>query len=284
MVPPGELVRPQLMGPATGAPVLWVTDGQVESPGALWLELSDSSTELGLVPVILDDLEPVTNPGRPWDSGELDPQRNPRPDDLDEAIVFRQRWNGAVPVSLLAPEDRPKIPGRLPQFEEMDLDEEEGAMFFDQVAPWGVGFPGLALAQRTVGDPERRHRAALESPPGRIGLVETARAADIPYTIGWMGAVNHFMSETGATPLSVMMRSWEDRFGACLFRLGFDTVEFLVGRPASTEASAVALAAEHFAFAGSDGFQAYQPPLYVDSIRTLADVLLDSPTWNFWFD
>ncbi len=284
MVPPGKLVRPQLMGPATGAPVLWVTDGQIESPGALWLELSDSSAELGLIPVILDDLQPGTRPGRPWDSGELDPHRNPRPDDLDEAIVFRQRWNTSVPLSLLAPEDRPKIPGRRPQFEEVDYDEEEGAMFSNLVAPWGVGFPGLALAERTGGDPEKRHRTALETPAGRIGLAEAGRAADIPYTIGWIGAVNHFMSETGATPLSVMMRSWEDRFDARLFRLGFGTMEFLVGRPASTESSALALAAEHFAFAGPDGFQAYQPPLYVDSIRTLADVLLERPTWNFWFD
>jgi len=135
-------------------------------------------------------------------------------------------------------------------------------MFLDLVAPWGLGFPGLALAERTDGDPEKMFRAVIDTPSGRIGLVEAVRAADIPYTIGWTGAVNHFLSETGATPLSVMMRSWEDRFGARLFRLGFDTMEFLVGRPASSESSALALAAEHLAFAGTDGFQAYQPPLY----------------------
>ena len=99
-----------------------------------------------------------------------------------------------------------------------------------------------------------------------------------------MGAVNHFISETGATPLSVMMRSWEDRFGARLFRLGFATMTFYSGRPASTESSALALAAEHFAFGGTDGFQAYEPPLFVDSIRTLASVLLNRPTWSFSFD
>ena len=99
-----------------------------------------------------------------------------------------------------------------------------------------------------------------------------------------MGAVNHFISETGATPLSVMMRSWEERFAARLFRLGFATMTFYVGRPPSTEAGALAVAAEHFAFAGTDGFQAYESPLYVDSIRSLASVLFNRPSWNFWFD
>lgn len=114
LVPPGKIVRPQLIGPATGAPVLWVTDEQMESPGTLWLELSDSLPEHGLIPVILDDLESGT--GRPWDSGELDPHGNPGPDDLDEAIIFRQRWNMSVPVGLLAPKDRPAIPGHRPRF------------------------------------------------------------------------------------------------------------------------------------------------------------------------
>jgi hypothetical protein len=98
-----------------------------------------------------------------------------------------------------------------------------------------------------------------------------------------MGAVNHFISETGATPLSAMMRSWEDRFGAKLFRLGFDRLVLAVERAPSTEASALAIAAEHFAFAGDDGLQAYTDPP-VDTIRTLAAVLLGNPTWRFWFD
>jgi hypothetical protein len=162
-------------------------------------------------------------------------------------------------------------------------DAEERDYFLELAEPWGVGFPGLALAERTVGDPEAFEGAINGTASGRIGLVETGRPADILPTIGWLGAVNHFISETGAMPLSVMMRSWEVRFGAKLLRLGFDTLVFAVERPPSTEESALAIAAEHFAFAGTDGFQAYTDPP-VDSIRTLAEVLLRSPIWRFWFD
>jgi hypothetical protein len=76
------------------------------------------------------------------------------------------------------------------------------------------------------------------------------------------------------------MRSWEDRFGAVLFRLGFATMEFLVERPPSTEPSALAVAAEHFAFAGNDGLQANG----VGSVRELANLILGNPLWRFWWD
>jgi Domain of unknown function (DUF4253) len=83
--------------------------------------------------------------------------------------------------------------------------------------------------------------------PGRIGLVGAERAADIPFLIGWWGATNHFTSGEGPELLSVMMRSWEDRLGARLLRIGFDTMIFSVLRPPRTEAAALAVAAEHFA-------------------------------------
>ena len=145
----------------------------------------------------------------------------------------------------------------------------QGTEFFlELVAPWGITFPGLALEERKSGDQQTYRQMVIGTASGRLGLVETNRSADILHAIGWLGAANHFISETGATPLSMMMRSWEDRFGARLFRLGFDTLVFVVERPASAESSALAIAAEHFAFAGDDGFQAYADPP-VDSIRTL---------------
>jgi hypothetical protein len=263
---------------------MWATTDQIREPGRTWLSLMEMSAVSGFVPIVLDGLE--GQPERPWDSGELDPRPHPTPDDLDEAIVFRQRWNMGVPAGLLPPSERPRpltFPGAEFSAEpEFDGDDEERE-FLELSAPWGIGFPGLGLAERAVGDPETFQRAVEGAASGRIGLVETRRPADVLHTIGWLGAVNHFVSESGATPLSVMMRSWEDRFGAKLFRLGFDTLVFAVERPPSTEESALAIAAEHFAFAGTDGFEAYQDAS-VDSIRTLAAVLLRNPMWRFWFD
>jgi hypothetical protein len=164
---------------------------------------------------------------------------------------------------------------------DMDIEEdpEETAMFLEQVAPWGVMFPGLALAERTEVDPATYSHAVEIAAPGRIGLVPAQRPADIPSRIGWIGATNHFMGGEGPSLLSAMMRSWETRFEARLFRLGFDTMRFLVRRPPSTESSALAVAAEHFAFAGQDGFQAPAQP--VDSIRELASLILNNVTWTF---
>jgi hypothetical protein len=184
---------------------MWATTDQIREPGRTWLSLMEMSAVSGFVPIVLDGLE--GQPERPWDSGELDPRPHPTPDDLDEAIVFRQRWNMGVPAGLLPPSERPRpltFPGAEFSAEpEFDGDDEERE-FLELSAPWGIGFPGLGLAERAVGDPETFQRAVEGAASGRIGLVETRRPADVLHTIGWLGAVNHFVSESGATPLSVM--------------------------------------------------------------------------------
>jgi hypothetical protein len=280
----GKLIRPQLEQ-APGAPVMWATGTSLPQPGGIWFDLLARSTESGLIPVILDSLS--GEPNRPWDSGELAPRPAPTPDDLDDAIVFRQRWNMGVPIGMLPPEDRLPplvIPGRPPRPEpEYEEDPEEREYFLEMVSPWGISFPGLALAERDRGNLEAYRQSVIGTSPGRIALVSTTRSADVLYQIGWTGAVNHFLQETGATRLSVMLRSWEDRFGARLLRLSFDAIQLIVERPPSSEASALAIAAEHLAFGGSDVFQSYPDPMD-DSIRSLADALIDRPTWQFWFD
>ncbi len=136
-------------------------------------------------------------------------------------------------------------------------------------------FPGLALSEGLEIDEGVYRQAIQATPSGRIGLVAVDRPADVPHRIGSQGAVNHFMDGDGPTLLSVMMRSWEDRFDARLFRLGFDTMQFLVRRPPRSEASAQAVAAEHFALAGQDS---------VGSIRRHASQITNCPTWDFWWD
>jgi hypothetical protein len=235
--------------------------------------------------VLLDDLR--GGGGRPWDTGEFIRAADPNPDRYDPDVVFRQQWNASVPISLLPAEERAELTASLPlldgqEEQAWEEDEEESSMFLETVAPWGLRFPGLALPERGSGDATRYDEAVLGTPPARVGLVAADRPADIPAVVGWAGVVNHFSGDEGAVILSAMMRSWEDRFGARLFRLGFDTMEFLVERPPATEASAEAVAAEHFSFAGQDGLDAQELP--TPSLASLADSIIGNPTWRFWWD
>lgn len=268
------------------APPLWATDSKLPDPGSSWQELDASSKAAGLVALLLDDLRDSSQPGRPWASGEFDPNREHLPDDYEPDHVFRENWWGYVPIGSLPPDEKRRVTSAFtsPSLQNLEFeeDEEETAMFLELAAPWGVQFPGLALAERTSGDRGRYDAAVHQTPSARIGLVDAVRPADVPYVIGWMGATNHFRGNNGPALLSTMMRSWEDRFGARLFRLGFDTMEFLVERPPSSEASALAIAAEHFAFAGNDAFQAGPTPVH--SIRGRAELILANPTWYFWWD
>jgi len=57
----------------------------------------------------------------------------------------------------------------------------------------------------------RTRRPYRPMPDTRIGLVAAERPADVPLVIGWEGPVNwgDFL-----LPLTAVLRSWEDRFGA----------------------------------------------------------------------
>src|SRR5712691_2914644 len=75
-----------------GAPVAWISNRNVPSPGSMWADLSEQSAETGLQPFLLGFLEPLMDyppserirpwddPGRPWDTGEID-------DPVDPAVI-----------------------------------------------------------------------------------------------------------------------------------------------------------------------------------------------------
>ena len=128
-----------------------------------------------------------------------------------------------------------------PGADELAADEELRAMF----APFGARFPGLAPAVEEGLDPELMRRALMQyTRRARIGLAPAARPADVLPRIGWAGARNH----RTASELAVVLRSWEDRFGARLLEVGHDDIRLLVSRPPQTLEAAQQIAAEHFAF------------------------------------
>jgi hypothetical protein len=236
--------------------------------------LSELHSQTGLVPIQLDGLRvdsmfPSDRQGlpgdalRPWDNGEFSRPENPREaDELDVGALLEDLWNDWV---------------SWPDEDDPDCTERR--------APFTLKWPGLAAPEHAPLAPaERQH--ALEvvlprirkkhraTPAGRIGLIAADRPADVLPAIGWEGLVNRGES---VLPLTAVLRSWEDRFGARLIDVGFADIRLLVERPPRTLATAQRIAAEHVILAGDciDGFR---------EIPNVAARLVNAPIWTFWWD
>jgi Domain of unknown function (DUF4253) len=67
-----------------------------------------------------------------------------------------------------------------------------------------------------------------------------ARPADVLPLIGWTPS-----DQSDALPAAAVVRSWEDRFGARLLRVGFAQTSLLTARPPRSTGHAQRSAAEH---------------------------------------
>jgi Domain of unknown function (DUF4253) len=133
-----------------------------------------------------------------------------------------------------------------------------------------------------VGDVEPESVDAIDAddPEARLGLVAADRGADVLAVIGWHGP-GAYIQETAR--LAAVVRTWEDRFGARVVGIGFDTLYLSVAAPPVTFEHALQVAAEHFAFstdtilAGLIGFKPHPLAAY-------AEQLLNERSWSFWWD
>jgi hypothetical protein len=150
-------------------------------------------------------------------------------------------------------------------------DEDEG---LEQLAPFKKAFPGLAPASQATGDSDAAEHVAREL-KGRLGLVAVTRPADALAVLGWAGPANHF-SDMGL--LSRVLRSWEERFGAHLVGVGFDTITLGVERPPRGVQASMRVAAEHFAACPDNIYQG------VGSIENYAREIDGQNVWSFWWD
>ncbi|MFI6946983.1 DUF4253 domain-containing protein [Streptomyces sp. NPDC050422] len=245
-LPPGTLVDTTTDGP-WHEPLLWYADGPA-TPGG-WTALRDAGRSLGLLPVLIDRGGRDEGP----EAWELDPARMSYPGDHDAEDVLREIWDAYAEDELDTENDWPGL-APIPLADGPDSPEKLAADVADMLAGNSLALPGARLA-----------------------LVPARRSADIPAAIGWGGPLNH---ENDVARLCAVLRSWEDRFGIRVVALGFDTLTVSVARPPTTEAVALALAAEHFAFCPDNIQQST-----LNTLETYAEkALLNQEAWTFWWD
>lgn len=97
----------------------------------------------------------------------------------------------------------------------------------------------------------------------RLALIPAGRPANVPASLGW----------SGIGPLSAMLRSWENRFGATMVTLGADVLELAVAAPPRSLYRALLVATEHRAFCPEAAGQ--------ESLRELAKGLVNRRFWHF---
>ena len=222
-------------------------------PGRVWAALSASQQQTGLIPFLLGHLR--GQPTRPWDTGEFSLPADPGElDGMDAAEVLAEMWEGEMPS---------------------DEEEEEGGgdELAEIRAPFGKQFPGLAPPENTPLSPGRLDEVAGSLPAGRIGLVPASRPSDVLPLIGWTPS-----DQSDALPIAAVVRSWEDRFGARLLRLGFAEFSLLVDRPPRSVEHAQRIAAEHFVFCDECAGQG------LSDIPRITASLMTTPIWTFWWD
>jgi hypothetical protein len=230
-----------------GGPVAWRTLAPLPEPGLVWSALSALHGQTGLVPV----LEPVGWPE--LEASFWDPATVEDVDRVDVAALLGEQWAD-----------------RFPEQEDRELWEE-------LAAPFTSRYPGLAPAVHAALAPDVLEAAVRSFPASRVVLVPADRPADVLAGLGWyQGNWDSAFPMPTPVAFAAVLRSWEERFGARLFALTFDTAHLLVERPPRDLDAALRVAAEHFVFSDEPGDR--QP------VRTTAAEIVDAPIWRFWWD
>jgi hypothetical protein len=239
-------------------PVAWVTTRPVPDAGRVWSALSDAREQSGLVPVLLAD-------DGADDAYFYSPSGISELGHLDAAAVLSCLWKDSVPTAEDEEFDRRPAADRPP-------------------APFGREFPGLAPAGDSGLSKARRDEVLGSLPPARIGLVAASRPADVLPLIGWSPFGDYPFGDyeypvSNAVWVAVVLRSWEDRYGATLLNIGPGAeIRLLVDRPPCSLEAAVRIAAEHYAFCDECGGRG------LGHIPDIAGSLVKAPIWTFWWD
>ncbi|GAA3984158.1 DUF4253 domain-containing protein [Actinomadura viridis] len=246
-LPDGEVVWPDPGYPQHQAvlrPAFWISDEPVG--GELWARLRARHPESGLWPLLLDETD------QPWAAGQVAPEPVADVANYAPGAFMYEVWG--------------------------DWSEQASEDDIDDLAPFGLHCPGPAEPGHLLEDPGTvadRHARVLARREHSLGLVAVDRGADALAAIGWQGALNH---NEWTAPLAAVVRSWEDRFGARVIGLGFNTLELSVAAPPVTTRHAVHVAAEHWAFCPDILFQG------PGTLTGYAEEIRGKTWWSFWWD
>jgi hypothetical protein len=155
-----------------------------------------------------------------------------------------------------------------------DIDATPGERLIREYFEYfGDDWPGFVPARRLGAPPGYpAGRLAVEGASDyRLALVPCARGADAPGLIGWSGAANYTVN---IEKISAVLRTWEDRFGVRVVKLGCSTVELSVAAPPRTISEARRITLEHSGFC---------PSIWRDhvTLEGYASRLLRQPAWRF---
>lgn len=143
------------------------------------------------------------------------------------------------------------------------------------LSTWSVSGPITELAPAVEGPGTAALiPSAFAINEASLGLVPASRPADAVAQLGWWGPANY---DQAPGDMSAVLRSWEDRFGAYVTRLGFAEMYISVTRPPTDLAAAQALAIEHYAWC---------PALREFGVEAsdYAPGLMDGTEWFCWWD
>ncbi|MEW2136549.1 DUF4253 domain-containing protein [Streptomyces sp. NPDC005409] len=226
-LPPGRMITSDV-GDGDEQP-LWLSDRPATA--GLWARIHAEHARSGLWPLLLDALDPDDDEFRPWESGELMPERMSSPASHDPAGLLEEWWATYTAT-------------------DQDDDNLSAKRRLAVTAPFGQDWPGIAPARSAATDPDELAAEYAQAfltgrPQSRLGLVAAPSGADALAVAGWCGPLNY---DNDTAKFSAVIRDWERRFGVRVVAVGFSTLHLSVAAPPMQEEDALLVAAEHFAF------------------------------------
>ncbi|MER6991153.1 DUF4253 domain-containing protein [Saccharopolyspora hirsuta] len=251
-LPPGEILTEQTALSDDPAPLCWISD---EPPAPqLVAALRAEHRQSGLWPLLLCDNDEVY--GERCTVGVVPPEPLEHIDRWRVVDVMARIWDGLV-----------------------QADDDLGPAYdLEVLAPFDYHCPGPARGGNLLADPDILANQQLPKfidDDTRLALIPVRRGADVLTVLGWSGAANHVSRTAG---LSAMARSWEERFGVRLLRLGPDRLDLSVAAPPQDADHAAAVAAEHWTFCPDRILQE------TGTIEAYAQEIRGRRTWSFWWE